>query len=177
METRLGQMFHSSATGRRREQTLHEATVFVKHGTHKLTLREVSAARRTTKERCIPPGLLIFAAGTFHSAGFRDATVEVHTGVCTDGSFLQVLIRLAEVCYEHGAIASAQASAAYISTLPSSPTVQPGLCAISHTYPSGSANAPDVPPHSARAARRRTVPPACSASARTAATSSGERTL
>src|SRR5215472_17253859 len=42
-------------------------------------------------------------------AGFRDATVEVHTGVFTDCSFLPVLTRLAEVCCEHGAIARAQA--------------------------------------------------------------------
>ena len=44
-------------------------------------------------------------------AGFRDATVEVHTGVFTDSSFLPVLTRLAEVCCEHGAIARAQADA------------------------------------------------------------------
>jgi hypothetical protein len=44
-------------------------------------------------------------------AGFRDATAEVHTGVFTDGSFLPVLTRLAEVCCEHGAIARAQADA------------------------------------------------------------------
>ena len=42
-------------------------------------------------------------------AGFRDVTVEVHTGVFTDGSFLPVLTRLAEVCREHGAITRAQA--------------------------------------------------------------------
>ena len=41
--------------------------------------------------------------------GFRDVTVEVHTGVFTDGSFLPVLTRLAEVCCEHGAITPAQA--------------------------------------------------------------------
>src|SRR5215472_13344269 len=35
-------------------------------------------------------------------AGFRDVTVEVHTGVFTDGSFLPVLTRLAQVCREHG---------------------------------------------------------------------------
>jgi ubiquinone/menaquinone biosynthesis C-methylase UbiE len=44
-------------------------------------------------------------------AGFRDATAEVHTGVFTDGSFLPVLTRLAEVCCEHGAITPAQADA------------------------------------------------------------------
>jgi ubiquinone/menaquinone biosynthesis C-methylase UbiE len=44
-------------------------------------------------------------------AGFRDVTVEVHTGVFTGGSFLPVLTRLAEVCCEHGAIARAQAEA------------------------------------------------------------------
>ena len=44
-------------------------------------------------------------------AGFREVTVEVHTGVFTDGSFLPVLTRLAEVCCEHGAIARAQADA------------------------------------------------------------------
>ena len=44
-------------------------------------------------------------------AGFRDATVEVHTGVFTDSSFLPVLTRLAEVCCEHGAITRAQADA------------------------------------------------------------------
>ncbi len=42
-------------------------------------------------------------------AGFRDVTVEVHTGVFTDGSFLPVLTRLAETCREHGAITPAQA--------------------------------------------------------------------
>ena len=42
-------------------------------------------------------------------SGFRDVTVEVHTGVFTDGSFLPVLTRLAEVCCEHGAITPAQA--------------------------------------------------------------------
>ena len=44
-------------------------------------------------------------------AGFRDVTVEVHTAVFTDGSFLPVLTRLAEVCCEHGAITRAQADA------------------------------------------------------------------
>lgn len=44
-------------------------------------------------------------------AGFRDVTVEVHTGVFTDGSFLPVLTRLAEVCCEHGAITREQADA------------------------------------------------------------------
>jgi ubiquinone/menaquinone biosynthesis C-methylase UbiE len=44
-------------------------------------------------------------------AGFRDVTVEVHTGVFTDGSFLPVITRLAEVCCEHGAITGAQADA------------------------------------------------------------------
>ena len=44
-------------------------------------------------------------------AGFRDVTAEAHTGVFTDGSFLPVLTRLAEVCGEHGAIARAQADA------------------------------------------------------------------
>ncbi|SEG94535.1 Ubiquinone/menaquinone biosynthesis C-methylase UbiE [Thermomonospora echinospora] len=42
-------------------------------------------------------------------AGFRDVTVEVHTGVFTDDSFLPVLTRLAEFCCEHGAITRAQA--------------------------------------------------------------------
>jgi ubiquinone/menaquinone biosynthesis C-methylase UbiE len=42
-------------------------------------------------------------------SGFRDVTVEVHTGVFTGGSFLPVLTRLAEVCCEHGAITPAQA--------------------------------------------------------------------
>ena len=41
--------------------------------------------------------------------GFRDVTVEVHTGVFTDGSFLPVLTRLAEACCEHGAITPAEA--------------------------------------------------------------------
>jgi SAM-dependent methyltransferase len=40
-------------------------------------------------------------------AGFRDVTVEVHTGVFTAGSFLPVLTRLAEACSEHGAITRA----------------------------------------------------------------------
>jgi hypothetical protein len=44
-------------------------------------------------------------------AGFRDVTVEVHTGVFTDVSFLPVLTRLAEVCCEHAAITRAQADA------------------------------------------------------------------
>jgi SAM-dependent methyltransferase len=44
-------------------------------------------------------------------AGFRDVTVEVHTGVFTGGSFLPVLTRLAEVCCERGAITRAQADA------------------------------------------------------------------
>jgi ubiquinone/menaquinone biosynthesis C-methylase UbiE len=44
-------------------------------------------------------------------AGFRDVAVEAHTGVFTDGSFLQVLTRLAEVCCEHGAITRVQADA------------------------------------------------------------------
>ena len=43
-------------------------------------------------------------------SGFRDVTAEVHTGVFTDGSFLPVLTRLAEVCCEHGAITPAQAA-------------------------------------------------------------------
>jgi len=42
-------------------------------------------------------------------AGFRDVTVEVHTGVFTGGSFQPVLTRLAEVCCEHDAITRAQA--------------------------------------------------------------------
>jgi ubiquinone/menaquinone biosynthesis C-methylase UbiE len=42
-------------------------------------------------------------------AGFRDVTVEVHTGVFTDPSFLPVLTRLAEACCEHGAITRTQA--------------------------------------------------------------------
>jgi ubiquinone/menaquinone biosynthesis C-methylase UbiE len=44
-------------------------------------------------------------------AGFRDVTVEVHTELFTDGSFLPVLTRLAEVCCERGAITRAQADA------------------------------------------------------------------
>ncbi|MEO3825716.1 methyltransferase domain-containing protein [Actinomadura sp. B10D3] len=44
-------------------------------------------------------------------AGFREVTVEVHTGVFTDDSFLPVLTRLAETCREHGAITDAQAGA------------------------------------------------------------------
>jgi SAM-dependent methyltransferase len=44
-------------------------------------------------------------------AGFRDVTVEVHTGAFTGGSFLPVLTRLAEVCCEHGEITRAQADA------------------------------------------------------------------
>jgi ubiquinone/menaquinone biosynthesis C-methylase UbiE len=44
-------------------------------------------------------------------AGFRDVTVEVHTGVFTDGSFLPILTRLAGVCREHSAITRAQADA------------------------------------------------------------------
>ena len=44
-------------------------------------------------------------------AGFRDVTVEVHTGVFTDPSFLPVLTRLAEACCEHGTITRAQADA------------------------------------------------------------------
>ena len=45
------------------------------------------------------------------NAGFRDVTIEVHTGVFTDGSFLPVLTRLAEACCEHGAVTQAQADA------------------------------------------------------------------
>ena len=44
-------------------------------------------------------------------AGFRDVTVEVHTGVFADASFLPVLTRLAEACCEHDAITRAQADA------------------------------------------------------------------
>jgi len=44
-------------------------------------------------------------------AGGRDVTVEVHTGVFTDASFLPVLTRLAEACCAHGAITRAQAGA------------------------------------------------------------------
>jgi len=55
--------------------------------------------------------------------------------------------------------------------------LQLGLCATSHTYPSGSANAPEVPPQSIAAAARRMLPPAASASFRTVLTSSGEGTL
>ncbi|HEX6468600.1 MAG TPA: methyltransferase domain-containing protein [Streptosporangiaceae bacterium] len=44
-------------------------------------------------------------------AGFRDVTVEVHTGVFTGSSFLPVLTRLAEACHEHGAITRTQADA------------------------------------------------------------------
>lgn len=44
-------------------------------------------------------------------AGFRDVTVEVHTGVFTGASFLPVLTRLAQACREHGAITRAQADA------------------------------------------------------------------
>ena len=56
-------------------------------------------------------------------------------------------------------------------------TVQPALWATSQTYPSGSANAPLVPPHSATAACRTIEPPARWASSSTSATSSTERTL
>lgn len=62
-------------------------------------------------------------------------------------------------------------------TSPCSSSAQPGLWATSHTYPSGSANAPVVPPQSARAAGRLIVAPARSASARTSLTWSGECTL
>jgi ubiquinone/menaquinone biosynthesis C-methylase UbiE len=44
-------------------------------------------------------------------AGFRDVTVEVHTGVFTDGAFLPILTGLAEVCREYNAITPAQADA------------------------------------------------------------------
>jgi len=44
-------------------------------------------------------------------AGFRVVTVEVHTGVFTDASFLPVFTRLAEACCEHGAISRTQAGA------------------------------------------------------------------
>ena len=44
-------------------------------------------------------------------AGFRDVTVEVHTGVFTGASFLPVLTRLAEACCEQGAVKLAQADA------------------------------------------------------------------
>jgi ubiquinone/menaquinone biosynthesis C-methylase UbiE len=42
-------------------------------------------------------------------AGFRDVTVEVHTGVFTGGSFQPVLTRLAGACCEHDAITRGQA--------------------------------------------------------------------
>jgi len=44
-------------------------------------------------------------------AGFRDVTVEVHTGVFTDASFLPILTRLAEVCCEYGTITRVLADA------------------------------------------------------------------
>ncbi|MFB4319248.1 methyltransferase domain-containing protein [Actinomadura sp. 21ATH] len=44
-------------------------------------------------------------------AGFLDVTVEVHTGVFTGAPFLPVLVRLAEVCRERGAITRARADA------------------------------------------------------------------
>ena len=43
MEPRPGRMFHSSATGRRREQLFLTRSVFVKRLTHEMTLREVPA--------------------------------------------------------------------------------------------------------------------------------------
>ena len=46
MEPRLGRMFHSSATGRRRGRIFLRPSVFVKRFTHEMTLREVPAVRR-----------------------------------------------------------------------------------------------------------------------------------
>ena len=60
-----------------------------------------------------------------------------------------------------------------IRTEPSSSSGQPGLWATSQTYPSGSAKAPEVPPHDAVADGRRIAPPARRASSRVMATSSG----
>lgn len=40
MKLRLGQMFHSSATGRRREQLFTRRPLFVKYFTHEKTVRE-----------------------------------------------------------------------------------------------------------------------------------------
>ena len=52
MEPGLGRMFHSSATGRRREQTLPEALGLRQALHHEMTLREVLVVRRG------PPGAL-----------------------------------------------------------------------------------------------------------------------
>jgi hypothetical protein len=41
MEPRLGRMFHSSATGRRREQLFPRRPVLVKRSNHEMTLREL----------------------------------------------------------------------------------------------------------------------------------------
>jgi hypothetical protein len=46
MEPQLGRMFHSSATGRRREQTLPEALGLRQALHHEMTLREVLVVRR-----------------------------------------------------------------------------------------------------------------------------------
>ena len=56
-------------------------------------------------------------------------------------------------------------------------SVQCGLCATSHGWPSGSRKTPEYPPQKVAAPGRPIVAPAASASASTASTSAGERTL
>ena len=53
-----------------------------------------------------------------------------------------------------GIFSRAAAAPAQRWTVPSAAIVHAALCATSQTYPSGSANAPLVPPHSATAAGR-----------------------
>jgi hypothetical protein len=43
MEPQLGRMFHSLATGRRRQQLFPKRSVFVKRFNHEMTLLEVPA--------------------------------------------------------------------------------------------------------------------------------------
>ena len=60
---------------------------------------------------------------------------------------------------------------------PSSCSVQPGLCATSQGWPSGSTNTREYPPQKVSAAGREIVAPAVRASAMTASTSCADRTL
>ena len=46
MEPGLGRMFHSSATGRRREQLFPTRSVFVKRFNHEMTRRGLGRVRR-----------------------------------------------------------------------------------------------------------------------------------
>ena len=53
MEPRLGRMFHSSATGRRREQLFLRHSALVKRFTHEMTPREVPGREARTAKSAI----------------------------------------------------------------------------------------------------------------------------